>query len=32
MLKPDTYAVEPEQGEQKRTLQYEVSLLVELQW
>lgn len=32
MFKPDTYAVEPEQGEQKRTLQYEVSILVELQW
>lgn len=32
MFKRDTYTVEPKQGEQKRTLQDEVIVLVELKW
>lgn len=32
MFKLDTYTVEPEQGEQKRTLRDEVIVLVELKW
>lgn len=32
MFKLDTYAVEPKQGELKRTLQNEVIVLVELKW
>lgn len=32
MFKPDTYTVEPKLGEQKRTPQYEVIVLVELKW
>lgn len=32
MFKIDTYTIEPEEGEQKRTLQGEVIILVELKW